>query len=126
MPTFGVDLDQFHRDLMERDTPRERDDDDAAAPVPIDGRTRAGRFLTATRDALLAEYPGVDERDPLRLREAVLVASALLRLERRVLRGDRESIHTFSKLSTRLGQLRRELAASGGVVNDNKRERATC
>jgi hypothetical protein len=91
------------------DYPFSLHDDDKPPRASPDMRTRDGRLMRDTRNAMLAEFPGADE---LRLREAVLLNIALARLQSAVLAGDPTSIATLAKLSNRLDRLRRKLAAS--------------
>ncbi len=85
----------------------------------IDGRSTAGRRLSAARRALEREFAGAD---PLRLKEATILHIGLARLEPSVARGDTNAITQASKLSNTLMRLRRELAISAA----RNRESARC
>jgi hypothetical protein len=79
---------------------------DQDRPAKRDGRSREARELRSTRALFLAEFPAADEG---RLRECVVLAIAIKRIEADVLKGDRTAIATVAKLSNRLQTLRREL-----------------
>jgi hypothetical protein len=85
-----------------------RDDDDKPGQK-LDGRTRDGRLIRDTRNALLAEFPCADQ---LRLNEATTLSIAIARLQPQVLAGDGAAIGTLASLSNRLQCLGRELRAA--------------
>ena len=96
---------------------RDDDDGDERRPRRLDGRTRDGRLMRDTRNALLDQFPRADE---LRLREATTISIAIGRLEPLVLAGDQSAIATLAKLSNRLQRLRREMAQAAARAVDHK------
>jgi len=114
--------DELHDDLVgaRRSRDDDRDDGDERQSRKLDGRTRDGRLMRDTRNALLREFPRADE---LRLREATTISIAIERIRPQVMAGDQSTIATLAKLSNRLQCLRRELAqAAARAVNQKTRE----